>query len=154
MLTNKFNLLKIIYDTAIVDIKFLKEQQWKITNYGFLLFVSVYSSLTIITDNRKTEMFIKGYKEEIYITICVLVLLIWLVSVWFLYNSNKDLEIERERVNRCNERFGTYYLNILQPKEKKSKKTFTKYLIIMYYMVLTLVANLIIFLSHLKIISV
>ena len=154
MLTNKYNLLKIIYDTAIADIKFIKEQQWKITNYGFLLFASIYSSLILIADNPRTEKYIRDYKDEIYIFVCILIFLIWSVSVWFLYNSNKDFEMARDRVKRCNEKFGSYYMNVLKPREEKEKKIFTKYLITMYYLILFLVANLIIFLSRIKIISV
>ena len=84
----------LLYNFVVGDIKFAKEQQWKITNYVSAIYVAIYGIWRTIT--LPTISYRYGIELWCFATLGLLVLA---VGIWMVY-------VEQDLLNRSRDRIG------------------------------------------------
>lgn len=108
--------LRLAYETAIADIKFLKRQQWLVTHYSILLYVAiVYTSIHL---KQCSYFFLLPFLFLITICIpcCAIVILLGIQKALEKTRTRKD-EIHQ----KINESYRDRYFNSLFDPNRSEK---------------------------------
>ena len=136
-----FEIKKLVFDTVIGDLKFLKNQQWKITNYVLLTYAAIYTI-------SKLFYIESGIHLPTKIVSSILVILLSASGISLLYLNNKDILLARERIETCKKEFGPYYRSILKPQSVNYKNNISKFLLLLMYFIILLGGTLTILLIY------
>lgn len=90
MATNNFPpRLQVFYQDCADNIRFLKQQQWRVTNYALLIYAAVYL--------LHSELSVKAC--EVKAGLSVLLALAWLFSLFVLYQLERSMDRFRDRID-------------------------------------------------------
>lgn len=93
--------LRLLYSVTVADIAGFKQQQWKITNYGILLYAAIASIPKLIKEPNQTEYIILWLASlVVMITGCVL--------IWMFHGS---LKARWERLTETRKSFTEEFKN-------------------------------------------
>ena len=118
----KFEELRLLWQLSANGIEFFKSQQWRVTNYGILIFAAMIGIAEFISN-----------KEPKYWFSCILLLAPPIVAVFGIYILNKlqnDIEKIRKRLQRIEPQFTDEFRMALRGKldhqewEEKNKSIF------------------------------
>ncbi len=145
--TQKLEFVNLVFNTVIEDIRFYKNQQWKITNYGLIVYAAIYSAYRSLELNNVMST---NYTRYCLFTIfaILLTLLTMGLASWLLCETNSSIKLARMRLEKCKdkykENFGDYYNDLFIPQSFKKKSELANWFMIMFYSVLLLGAVIVI----------
>ncbi|MFA5803739.1 MAG: hypothetical protein WC879_03755 [Melioribacteraceae bacterium] len=145
--TQKFEFVNLVFTTAIEDIRFYKNQQWKITNYGLIVYAAIYSAYRLLELNNVTSSNCTRYCLFTIFAILLTLLTMGLAS-WLLWETNSSIKLARTRLEYCKKKyeeiFGVFYNDLLIPQSFEKKNELADQFMIMFYSVLVLGALIVI----------
>jgi hypothetical protein len=99
-----------IFERITEEIRFLKSQQWSITNYVIAAYVGIIAAAAILRGEVYSE--IKSY-ELIILTLGAVAAMI--IGFWIIRRLDKDLTKNRLRIDRATERLPQAFREIWKP---------------------------------------
>lgn len=110
--------LRLLYQCSVSDIAFFKKQQWKVTNYGLLL----YAVIVAVPKILRRELF--GYE---YIVLFLIADLIYIAGLYVLISLDESLKKSRKRLIAAKHRMSPSFIEIWradsdyqEPEKKES----------------------------------
>jgi len=116
--------LRLLYQNTMEEIRFIKRQQWAITNYGLLLLATVAAFYELITDSGSISCGKKSILFAISIGIAVL-------GTIYQCKFQSSLKYFRNRENKIREKFTKAFRDMIgeNPSEYAS---FSYYLAVIF----------------------
>jgi hypothetical protein len=102
--------LRLLYQVSTLDIRFFKEQQWKVTNYGLVLYGVIFGVAQ--TEGNKIEILGR-------VILCAVAAAIFGFGVYVLCKLEESIRIHRGRTERIKEKFTALFKEVVVGESSK-----------------------------------
>jgi hypothetical protein len=105
--------LRLLYNLVVSDIKYAKEQQWRIINYALATYVAIFSVWKVIPANK--------YGAEFWgVIICSFIIMV--VGIWMIQIEQDLLQRSRQRIKGITESFTEDFKKVFGDVSPKIRK--------------------------------
>ena len=98
---NRLEELRLLYQTAVADIAFFKQQQWRVTNYGLLLYAAIIAIPKVI---EKKVSIIE------YWILFILALVVLIAGLYMLKSLDEAINSGRSRLTESRKHFSQCFM--------------------------------------------